>query len=241
MDTGNINELADSLQKTIVSTEIENLAISLGEPSLDTLIESGILKDIPVLSTLIGVGKTISSVRDLLFLKKLIYFLSSLEKVPVNDREEIIAQIESSKEYRTRVGEKLLFIIDKCDDPKAAELIAKLFSAFLKKEITYAEFLKSSSIVNTIYISDLRSFVQNTRDYHFKAEDVNELLSSGLFDIQMEPVDVQVTDQDDWKKSRNSEKYQTRVDGGDLLANVSTIGMHIKTILKPYFEENKQL
>jgi hypothetical protein len=239
MDTLDINELASSLQKTIVSNGIEELALDLGEPSIDTLIQSGLLNEIPILATLIGVGKTIASVRDLLFLKKIIYFLSSLDKVPVSEREMVIKQIESSNEYSTRVGEKLLFIIDKCDDPKSAELVAKLFSALLKKEITYTEFLKSSRIVNDVYITDLKKFVLNERDFHYRAEDVSELLSSGLFDIEMEPVDVQVSDQDDHKRS--NEKYQTRVDGGTLLADISSIGKKIKTILKPYFETQEQL
>ena len=217
------------MSKTLLNSDIASVTQDLAEVSLDMILNDGILKDIPVISTIVGVGKTMATVRDQLFLKKIIYFISSINDIPQKERLEAIDRIDSSDEYRVKVGEKLLYILDRCEDHKTAEVIAILFGAFLKKEISYSDFLRSSSIVNNIFLDDLRNYVNKEQDYHFKIEDIGDLLNSGLYEIRMDPTEVSVEDQDDYKPES---KYKARVDGGTLEANISGIGTIIKYTLR---------
>jgi hypothetical protein len=45
---------------------------------------------------------------------------------------------------------------------------------------------------------DLKWFLQNTREY-MSVEEAGSLISSGLFDLHYEQIDVSVEDQDDYK------------------------------------------
>jgi hypothetical protein len=66
--------------------------------------------------TVIGLGKTAMGIKESLFLKKIIYFISELENISATKRHEMFEKIDNSRKFRTKVGEKLLYIIDKCDD-----------------------------------------------------------------------------------------------------------------------------
>ncbi len=230
MKENQFNEISLSLEDTLISSNITSITTELAETSLDQLLDDGLLKNIPIISILVGLGKTAFNIHNRLFAKKIIYFLSQINNIPQKEREEVIKQIDISGKFRIKVGEKLLYIIDKSDDYKSAEIIAKLFAAFLKKEITYSEFLKASTIVNNIFIQDLVRFVENTDDnYSSSIEDISELLNTGLFNLGMNEVDISVSDQEDYK---SREKYQTTVDGGTLRADISDIGKIIKKVLK---------
>jgi len=75
------------------------------------------------------VGKASIGIKEIMFLKKIIYFISELKNISITKRYEMIDKIDTSGEFKTRVGEKLLYIIDKCEDHEKSQLIAILFSA----------------------------------------------------------------------------------------------------------------
>ncbi|MBS4068029.1 MAG: hypothetical protein KGZ62_05475, partial [Sulfurimonas sp.] len=76
----------------------------------------------------------------------------------------MIDKIDNSKEFRTRVGEKLLYIIDRCEDHEKTQIVARLFAAFIHDRITYQDFLQASSIVERIMLDDLRYFLKHDLD-----------------------------------------------------------------------------
>jgi len=131
-----LKELAKSLDKTIKHTDLQNVTVDLSEVLIDSLIDDGIAKDIPIIGTIVGLGKATLGIRDSLFLKKVIYFISEIKNIPANTRNQMIDKIDSSKEYKIKVGEKLLYIIDKCEDHQKSSIIARLFVGFIKGLLT---------------------------------------------------------------------------------------------------------
>ena len=60
--------------------------------------------------------KTAGNIQDRLFLNKILTFLFHLKDTDAYQRQEMINDIDRSGIYQVRVGQKLLYIIDKCDD-----------------------------------------------------------------------------------------------------------------------------
>lgn len=241
-----LTTLSNSFEETLKNSDFQNVTISLAEVFTDSLMEEGIAKDIPIIGTIIGLGKTTISIKESLFLKKIIYFISELKNISATKRHEIIDKIDKSGKFRTKVGEKLLYIIDKCDDHEKSQIIARLFSAFLLETISYDEFLRASHIVAQLIHEDLKWFVDDgpeklreknhgysdQEDGHFRIYEVENLATSDLFEI-ISP-EVTVRDQDDWKVgAEGGDKYI--VEGSELTVYVSNIGQKIRDILKNYF------
>ncbi|MFV0221812.1 hypothetical protein OBJ96_08865, partial [Empedobacter falsenii] len=110
-----MSSLGTNLIQVIKDKEFQTVTKDLTEVVIDSNIAEGLLKDVPLLSTIIGTFNTVTNIKDKLFLKKILTFLYELKSISENKIEEQINKIEEDLKYRTKVGEKLLFIIDKCE------------------------------------------------------------------------------------------------------------------------------
>ena len=154
-----LNGLSVSLVDTLRKSDLQEVTIDLAEVGLDSVLNQGILKDIPFIGAFVGVAKTAVSIRDAQFLKKMIYFLTELHNIPADKREKQIKKIQENSNYRIKVGEKLLYIIEKCDDHNKAEIIGKLFKCYLEEKLDYDSFLRASVSIEKLYLDDFKRFV----------------------------------------------------------------------------------
>lgn len=212
-----LKELTNSLDKTLKDSDLRNVTAGLSEVLIDSLIEDGFAKDIPIIGTIVGVGKVALGIRERLFLKKIIYFISELKEIPTSKRHKMIDKIDSSQKYRIKVGEKLLYIIEKCEDHEKSKIVAYLFSAFIEGILTYDEFLRSASVVEKIIPEDLIKFVND--DFESNALiDAGEYLNTGLVELELF-----FEDEGDQKLPKSR---------GELYVKISEIGSKIKDVLK---------
>ena len=231
-ETNQINKLSNSLNETLADSNLQNVTSDLAETFTDTLLTDGLLKDIPIIGTIIGLTKASISLNERLLIKKLIYFLSELKDINAEKRQPLIDKIETSEKYRVNVGEKLLYIIDKCDDHISARYVAILFSAFLNEKIKYHDFLRGSTIIQKLFLHDLEQFIKTevkelerkiTRYDKGISDFENSLINAGICMTDIEPVTVQ--DQEDPEASMY-ERY--KVDGGDTQLYLTDIGHLLK-------------
>lgn len=119
---------------SVISVEKEFL-----ELGIDTLLESGVIKDIPLVNTVVGIFGAVGSVRDHLFANKLIRFMSQLSEVPQKKRIEMIDKLNEDSKFSGKVGAVLIEILDRMESERKPELSAKCFAAFAKNEISFEE------------------------------------------------------------------------------------------------------
>ena len=98
--------LATSMQQTIEYGNLEFVG-DLGELMIDATLNDGVLKEVPILGTIVGVGKCIKNVYDIRFAKKLVVFLIPIKDVDPKKRAEAIKKWEQDKNYRGKVGDTL--------------------------------------------------------------------------------------------------------------------------------------
>lgn len=221
------NNIQESFDTTLKGTNLQDIIIDMSDITIDTVLRDELLKEIPVVKTLVAFAKLGANIHDRLFLKKIISFMNELKDIPSTERSRMIGKIDASKKHRVKVGEKLLYIIDSCNDYENSELVARLFKAFIQEKISYDEFMRSSNAIERIAIYDLKWFLKNVRKY-MGVEEVGSLISSGLFDLYYEKIDVTVEDQDDYE---SRDKYKTLVDGGEAGVTISRIGEIILEII----------
>lgn len=179
-----MKKLVDSFEVTLKNSDLQNVTSGLAEVVLDAIIDEGIARDIPIIGTLFGIGNAVGTVKDQLFLKKIITFLSELSSIDISQRRKMVSNIETNEKYKTKVGEKLLFILDRCDDYEKAQLVAKLFAAFINEEIEYGDFLRCSVIVERVFLGDLHDFVHSDWNY-IEIDNAPHLLNTGLVDLSI--------------------------------------------------------
>ena len=233
--------IQSSFETTLKDSSLENLAIDLSELTIDNLTNEGILKEVPIIGTLVNLARFGANIKDRLFLKKIVYFLDKLKDIPIDQRKKMIEEIDGSEKFRLKVGEKLLYIIDSCNDYENSEIAAVLFKAFIEGKITYDAFLESSNIIMKITSQDFQWFLKNGQKYMY-VEDIGGLLSSGLFDLNYEPIDIRVEEETDHKVLlEGGNKYKTDVDGGNMRVSTSRAGEIILEVFSPTYKKPKVL
>jgi len=162
--------------------EIQNDLVSLAEAGIDQLIETGFLRDVPVLGSVIGVIRAAGSVRDLLLAKKLGRFLLGLQTVPLKEREEFLGSLEDSNQ-RIEVGEALLLVLDRLDDIEKPELVARLFQAHIRGQISRQTFQQLATAVDRLaleHVTALKAFYSDGIGAHSRAPVDSDVLQARL-------------------------------------------------------------
>lgn len=175
----NIN-FEKSVENSITAKDLGDLAKELGEVGLDNILEDGLLKDIPVFSTISGLYKMGLNIRDRIFAKKILSLLLELTEISAKDRSEFINKVDNDPQFESKVGETIIMIVDKAESLQKSKLLGKLLAANIKGLITYNQFLKLSSIINRAFIPTLNSLLEIE-----KGDRVEEYIYEELFSLNL--------------------------------------------------------
>jgi hypothetical protein len=237
----NQQDIGKSFSDILRNPDLQRLSAEISESIFDSFISDVFLKDLPIIKSIIGIGKTAISIKDKLFIKKIIHFLSDIGHIPYKKRKNMIDSIDVDEKYKVKVGEKLVYILDKCDDYIDARYIAKFFCAFLEKKISYDDFLKGSRIIQNIFIGDLEYFLNNdnvefektTSTEEAPDEDIFALINAGICGFGYSQIRVE----DQWDH-KSTDRYI--VEGGEVDIWITDIGAKLKQYLNEQLRPNRR-
>jgi len=125
----------------VVDVVKSDSVVSLGkeylEIGIDAALDSGALKDIPLVSTVVGLCSSYGTVKDHIFATKLIKFLNQLSEVPLYERMIMVEKLNEDDKFAGKAGTALIEILDRMESEVKPELAAKCFSAYANEKITY--------------------------------------------------------------------------------------------------------
>lgn len=138
-----------------------------------------------------------------------------LKNTDANSRKKQIDKIDTDPKYKTKVGEKLLYIIEKCEDAEKATYVGKLFQCYIDEKMDYEDFLRASKCIELTFLHDLKRFIQDKWN-NLDMEEAGDLVGSGLMVAIYTP----------------GEQAWDSVGSGSLNVKVSTIGKLIQDLLE---------
>lgn len=179
------DNLGESLVQSVWSSGAQNISTSIAEVALDSILEEGLLKDIPFFGTAAkGIG-VVRTVRDRLFLKKIARFLYGLADVAKDDRDEFRDKMQKDPAFQTRVGENLILLLEHHEHLDKPIILAVAFAAFVRGKIEYRTFLRLGSAIDSAFVEDLRHLPQHYANLEGISLEVGEsLYKNGLVKIK---------------------------------------------------------
>ena len=147
---------ADSLKKESVACIGE-----YAEIGLDAVMEDGILKDIPIVSTAIALYKIGNSIKERHNLKKLLIFINEINN-GIDDEEkrtEYQQKFQSNEKFRNREIEYLLVLIDRYISYDKPQMLAKLYLAYLEGVIIWEELTMYAEVVDRFLLLDCSTLI----------------------------------------------------------------------------------
>lgn len=148
-------EINTTLKETILKSDLPETVINFGEVSIDSTLDEGVLRDIPILSSLVGIAKTYGNVGNYLITKKIFKFLSELSTLSSAERIKLIDKLESDEKYESNFGDKVIDLLNRIDDSYKPTLIAKAFKLYAVEHISYVELQRVNYSIERLLIYDL--------------------------------------------------------------------------------------
>ena len=227
-EINNIDKIQNDLTESLCSSKLKDLSVDVSELTIDSLMDDGLLKQIPVVKTILAIVETTQNISNYLFLKKILSFLSNVKGMSAKKRKKMIEAIDSDDDYKSKVGETVLEIIDKCDSTEKAAYLGVWFSAFLKGKITYGMFLCGANILEHVFLHDFQYFIEQDENW-MMVEDAYEEKAAGLFYIDFTTAFWDIRD------VAAGEKLPDEV--GDAGAKITPVGAALRSVFNPYYEE----
>lgn len=109
------------------------------ELGIDAALESGALKDIPLVNTVVGIFNVAGAVKDQLLATKLIRFLNQLSEISIKERMKMVNKLNEDDKFAGKAGAALIEILDRMESERKPELVAKCFATYAKQVISYEQ------------------------------------------------------------------------------------------------------
>ncbi|WP_416442730.1 hypothetical protein ACH3O9_17930 [Leeuwenhoekiella sp. A16] len=208
----------EKLETVIKNSELPELAKDYAELAIDGIMDDGVLKDIPLVGTVIGVMKFGNSVNKHLFAKKLYKFLFQLHTIPLEKRIKKIDEINSSKKYQSSVGEMTFELLEKIESDGKPEIIGKLFKAVVEEKIDYQTYLRLAHIVKRLFYYDLVWLKDNSNGLRVNGNINDDLQTTGLIKQDMVNIYEKVKEINKDRKPDVNDRSLTYL--GDILISI---------------------
>lgn len=135
-------QINNSFKETIVSDKALGLVKDYSELAMDSFLDEGTLKEIPILGTLFSIYKIGSSLRERHYIKKIVVFLNQLKDIPKKQREDFLSKLDNNDKFKESIFEKTLLLLERLDETHKAEMIGNLFRLFIMEVIDRDKLLR---------------------------------------------------------------------------------------------------
>lgn len=177
--------LPEALSESLKENSVDTLSDVL-EVGIDAFLDEGITRDIPILSTVMGIYRTGENINNLYLLKKLKVFVCAIND-GIASKEDILKyknKLQDSPKKRQQELEYILVLINRYINLEKPEMLAKLYLSYLDGIITWLELTKYSEVIDRFLPDDFNTLIaydtfKTERDINTDA--IQRLIALGLF------------------------------------------------------------
>lgn len=149
-----------SIEKTVqdgLESATMDLTIDYAELALDSFLDNGIIKEIPIVKSVVGVIRGGMKIREIHFAKKLLTFLKEFHsaKLEESKRVEFQKKFKSDNKYRNSVVEQIMILNERVLDIEKSKILANLFASHLNDKFNWQAFLSLAHCVERLNLTTI--------------------------------------------------------------------------------------
>lgn len=225
--------MRDKISEILKSEDLKDISIDIVEAVLDAQITDEILKEIPIVKSLIAAKNIYSSISDRIFIKKTMSVLLELCEVDLKQRESLTNDLDDEHDSGT---EKILMAIDKLETIRKCKVFGRLCKLRALDKIYKHEFLRLTKLLQDSYLDDLILVIdfQDKERKQIHEGDYYPIISLGL--LMQEPSEQKRIE----INHRRSDEYEPEIIGGEIEFNyfLTDLGMTLRKYYYDLFPED---
>ena len=146
-----MNNLKD---RPVVEATLES-----GEVVADILMRGDALAEIPLIGTAIRICKAADTIRDRAFAIKLSRFVLNLESITEEQKRKLKDKMRAGMDDAQRVGETLLFVLERVTDLDKPLLLSQIFLAYIDGVVSSESLRRLCQAVDMAFPDDLKQLL----------------------------------------------------------------------------------
>ena len=153
----NMDELVPAFESSLFETSITDLGIEFAELGIDSILSDGVLKDIPIVGTIVGVGKLAHNVHDRNLLRQTLTFIKEFNRSSINSGkiEKYRKKLHDSPQKLEEELGRVLILLDQNVDTIKSTFEARFYVAYVDEKISWDTFCELCDITDRLFISDI--------------------------------------------------------------------------------------
>ncbi|KOR90358.1 hypothetical protein [Paenibacillus solani] len=156
----NIDELQSIPINDAVSNELINTALDLtvdySEIAFDSLLSDDLIREIPIVKSIVALGRFGISIKQLHFTKKVLCFLKEFHsRSSTNNIVKFKNKLNTDQKFKDKVTERIILIIDRLRTEQRAILLTKLLMGYIHEEYNWETFCYFSECLDSMQLIDI--------------------------------------------------------------------------------------
>jgi hypothetical protein len=144
-----------SMLDSVANSELSKLGQDIVKLTLDEVLDDEFVRSVPIVGFVAKFYKSAVSIRDRVFLLKVISFLHELEGVPRQDRERFVEELAREAGSSARAGAALTLALDRYDDLEKPKIAGRFYRAKIEGRISFQQLWRYCMIVDRAHLPDL--------------------------------------------------------------------------------------
>ena len=157
--------LAISFSDSLSSDVADGLS-EFCELAIDSIMDEGLLKELPIFSTAISLYRIGGSIKERYSLKKLAVFVDQIRR-GCADKENLQKyqhEFSANANFRSKELEHILILLDRYVSLDKPRMLAKLYLAYLDGVIIWEEFSMYAEVVDRFLLLDCRTLTTESEE-----------------------------------------------------------------------------
>lgn len=180
-------ELIFSFEESLFDDKVKDLTSDIVEIGLDSCLEDGIFKDIPIVGMITKVGNIAQKIYDRHLLKQTLIFINELNNQEISQQkiDNYIKELKSNPKKASEELGRVLLLLNRNIEVIKSKILAQFFLAYIKEAISWEKFVELTEVLDRMYSTDFNLLKRIALGDNVKYSDggysAERLMSMGLF------------------------------------------------------------
>ncbi len=187
-----MDKIVPAFEISLFDETLSSACVEMSELGIDSLLDEGVFKSIPIVNILVGVGKTAQNIYDRNLLRQTIKFINTFnqQKISTDKIEKHRKKLNDNPKFAEEELGRIIIALNSNIELQKSAFLAKFYRAYVNEQISWYQYCEFSEIVSRLFMSDLELLyavdnnqVQDTSTCRVYQAD--RLIGLGLLDSAM--------------------------------------------------------
>jgi hypothetical protein len=155
MKTGDIMQLVPELKDSLFNDNVKDIGMDISELIIDNAMNEGVLKEIPIIKSIVAFCKTGMAIRERNLLMQTIAFIQGLNEKNISQekKEKYLNRLSNIDIAEKELG-RVLYLLDSQIENIQSKILGRMYFAYVEEEINWNKFCELAEANRRMFVSD---------------------------------------------------------------------------------------